>query len=117
VRRCQILLANDRGEWVPRLAAMLGCIDRTVRNVVKRFEQDGLDDCLTRHSSRAHTIHAKVDAADSEHLDASPLDADNAGLRHVPEADDEATISEVGVKRCRGCCDSSNRARGRLSGH
>jgi transposase len=68
VRRCQILLASARGEWVPRIAAMLGCNDQTVRNVLKRFEQDGLDACLTRRSSRAHTIHAKVDAVGCEQL-------------------------------------------------
>ena len=68
VRRCQILLASDRGEWVPRIAEMLGCNDQTVRNVLKRFEQDGLDACLTRRSSRAHTIHAKVDAVACEQL-------------------------------------------------
>jgi transposase len=68
VRRCQILLASARGEWVPRIAATLGCNDQTVRNVLKRFEQDGLDACLTRRSSRAHTIHAKVDAVGCEQL-------------------------------------------------
>ena len=68
VRRCQILLASDRGAWVPRIAEMLGCNDQTVRNVLKRFEQDGLDACLTRRSSRAHTIHAKVDAVGCEQL-------------------------------------------------
>jgi transposase len=68
VRRCQILLASDRGEWVPRIAEMLGCNDQTVRNVVRRFEQDGLDACLTRRSSRAHTMRAKVDAAGCEQL-------------------------------------------------
>jgi transposase len=68
VRRCQILLASARGEWVPRIAATLGCNDQTVRNVRKRFEQDGLDACLTRRSSRAHTIHAKVDAVGCEQL-------------------------------------------------
>ena len=68
VRRCQILLASDRGEWVPRIAEMLGCNDQTVRNVLKRFEQDGLDACLTRRSSRAQTIHAKVDAVGCEQL-------------------------------------------------
>ena len=68
VRRCQILLASDRGEWVPRIAEILGCNDQTVRNVLQRFEQDGLDACLTRRSSRAHTIHAKVDAVGREQL-------------------------------------------------
>ena len=68
VRRCQILLASARGEWVPRIAEMVGCNDQTVRNVLKRFEQEGLDACLTRRSSRAHTIHAKVDAVGCEQL-------------------------------------------------
>ena len=68
VRRCQILLASERGEWVPRIAEMLGCNDQTVRNVLKRFEQEGLDACLARRSSRAHTIHAKVDAVGCEQL-------------------------------------------------
>jgi transposase len=68
VRRCQILLASDRGEWVPRIAEMLGCNDQTVRNVLRRFEQAGLDACLTRRSSRAHTIHAQVDAVGCEQI-------------------------------------------------
>lgn len=68
VRRCQILLASARGEWVPRIAATLGCTDQTVRNVIREFEQVGLDACLTRGSSRPHTIHAKVDAVAAEQL-------------------------------------------------
>src|SRR6266496_5090187 len=60
-RRCQILLASARGEWVPRIAELLGCNDQTVRNVLREFERDGLDACLTAGSSRPHTIHAKVD--------------------------------------------------------
>jgi transposase len=47
---------------------MLGCNDQTVRNVVQRFEEDGLDACLTRRSSRAHTLHATVDAVGCEQL-------------------------------------------------
>ena len=68
VRRCQILLASARGEWVPRIAEMLGCNDQTVRNVLREFERDGLDACLTRGSSRPHTIHAKVDEAGREQI-------------------------------------------------
>src|SRR3982751_2923298 len=61
VRRCQILLASARGEWVPRIAELLGCNDQTVRNVLRELEQDGVDACLTRGSSRPHTIQVKVD--------------------------------------------------------
>ena len=68
IQRCQILLASGRGSWAPRIAETLGCNDQTVRNVVRRFEQDGLDACLARRSSRAHTIHAKVDAVATEQL-------------------------------------------------
>jgi transposase len=68
VRRCQILLASDRGEWASHIAEMLGCTDQTVRNVVREFEQAGLEACLTRGSSRPQTIHRKVDAVADEQL-------------------------------------------------
>ena len=68
LRRCQILLASARGERAPRIAATLGCSDQTVRNVLREFERDGLDACLTRGSSRPHTLRAKVDAATGEQL-------------------------------------------------
>ena len=68
LRRCQILLASGRGEWVPRIAEMLGCNDQTVRNVLREFECEGLDACLTRGSSRPHTVHAKVDEIGGEQL-------------------------------------------------
>src|SRR5215210_8373948 len=67
-RRCQILLASAREEWVPRIAATLGCNDQAVRNVIREFERDGLAACLTRGSSRPHTIHAKVDAVAAEQI-------------------------------------------------
>jgi transposase len=68
LRRCQILLASARGEWVPRIAATLGCNDQTVRNVLYEFEREGLDACLTRGSSRPQTIHRKVDEVADEQL-------------------------------------------------
>jgi transposase len=68
LRRCQILLASGRGEWVPRIAETLGCDDQTVRNVIGECERDGRDACLTRGSSRPHTIHAKVDAVAGEQI-------------------------------------------------
>lgn len=68
LRRCQILLASARGAWVPRIAEMLGCNDQTVRNVLYEFEREGLDACLTRGSSRPHTIHAKVDEVGREQI-------------------------------------------------
>ncbi len=68
LRRCQILLASARGEWVPRIAEMLGCNDQTVRNVLREFERDGIDACLRRGSSRPHTVHAKVDEIGREQI-------------------------------------------------
>src|SRR5204862_2251416 len=68
LRRCQILLASARGEWVPRIAATLGCNDQTVRNVLRQFEREGLDGCLTRGSNRPHTIHSKLDEVAEDQL-------------------------------------------------
>jgi transposase len=68
LRRCQILLASARGEWAPRIAEVVGCTDQAVRNVLHEFERDGLDACLTRGSSRPHTIQAKVDAVAGEQI-------------------------------------------------
>jgi transposase len=68
VRRCQILLASGGGMWAPRIAELLGCTDQTVRNVVRELEQDGLEACLTRGSSRPHTLHRKVDEVADEQL-------------------------------------------------
>ncbi len=68
LRRCQMLLASARGVWVPQIAAALGCDDQTVRTVVRIFEAAGLDACLTRQSSRPHTLHCKVDPAAAENL-------------------------------------------------
>jgi len=62
------LLASDRGAWAPRIAELLGCTDQTVRNVVREFEQEGLDACLTRGSSRPHTLHRKVDEVADEQI-------------------------------------------------
>ena len=68
VRRSQVLLASARGEWAPRIAATLGCNDQTVRNVIREFERDGVDACLTRGSTRPHTIHAKVGEVAAEQI-------------------------------------------------
>jgi len=68
LRRCQILPASARGERAPRIAELLGCNDQTVRNVLREFERDGLDACLTRGASRPHTIHPKVDEVAGEQL-------------------------------------------------
>jgi transposase len=57
LRRCQILLASARGEWALHIAHHLGCDDQTVRNAIHAFNRSGLA-CLSKGSSRPHTIHA-----------------------------------------------------------
>ena len=68
VRRCQILLASGREERAPDIAEMLGCTDQTVRNVVREFGDAGLKACLTRGSSRPHTLHRKVGEGAEEQI-------------------------------------------------
>ena len=63
LRRCQILLASARGEWPSQIAAALGCSDQTVRNVLKRFEKEGVEACLLRRSNRPHRPKTKIDEA------------------------------------------------------
>jgi transposase len=67
LRRCQILLASARGEQAPQIARYLGCDDQTVRNAIHAFNQQGLD-CLTKGSSRPHTIHAAFPEEQAEQL-------------------------------------------------
>ncbi|HCI82737.1 MAG TPA: transcriptional regulator [Ktedonobacter sp.] len=55
LRRCQILLASDRGERAPAIASQLGCDDQTVRNVIKGFNTTGLA-VLQEGSSRPHHL-------------------------------------------------------------
>jgi transposase len=56
LRRCQILLAANRGQYAPAIAQAVGCDDETVRDVIRAFNERGLK-CLGRQSSRPHTIH------------------------------------------------------------
>jgi transposase len=55
LRRCQILLASDRGERPPAIAKQLGCHKQTVLNVIHGFNADGLA-VLEEGSSRPHRL-------------------------------------------------------------
>lgn len=55
LRRCQILLDSARGERVSKIALQLGCDDQTVRNVIHRFNANGLR-VLEKGSSRPHRL-------------------------------------------------------------
>ena len=67
LRRCQILLANARGEPVQAIARAVGCSDQTVHNVLRTFDARRLG-VLKRRSSRPHTVRAAFAAARAEAL-------------------------------------------------
>jgi transposase len=68
LRRCQMLLASARGVWPPQIAQSVGCNDQTVRNVIRRFECEGVDACLTRKPSRPSRPRSKLDPVAAERL-------------------------------------------------
>jgi transposase len=56
LRRCQILLASDRGQRPSQIAATLGCGTQTVRDALHAFAAEGLA-CLHAKSKTPRTIH------------------------------------------------------------
>jgi transposase len=67
LRRCQILLASERGERAPAIARELGCDDQTVRNVINGFNTSGLA-VLTAESSRPRRLRTAFSDASQERL-------------------------------------------------
>lgn len=67
LRRCQVLLASARGEWVPKIALNLGCNDQTVRNAIAAFNASGLA-CLVKGSSVPHKTRLLITSAQAEGL-------------------------------------------------
>ncbi len=57
LRRCQIVLASDRGEHAIAIARSVGCDDETVRDVIKGFNAIGLE-ALKMGSRRPHKTQA-----------------------------------------------------------
>lgn len=57
LRRCQMLLASDRGQRPSAIAVLVGCSAQSVRNALRAFAADGLD-CLRPKSTRPKTVHA-----------------------------------------------------------
>ena len=55
LRRCQILLASDRGENAYETARSLGCNPQTARNAIHAFNQKGLPEALQQGSKHPHT--------------------------------------------------------------
>lgn len=67
LRRCQILLASAKGQLPSQIAQQVGCSAQTVRNVIRAFEQQGLE-CLSAQSSRPKTVQPTFDATKREQL-------------------------------------------------
>jgi transposase len=60
LRRAQIILASDRGEWASGIARSLGCGSQTVRDAIHAFNERGLS-ALEAGSSRPREVHAAFD--------------------------------------------------------
>src|SRR5215210_828889 len=63
LRRCQILLASDRGENAYQIARSLGCNPQTARNAIHSFNEKGLPRALWQGSKRPHTVLWTLDLA------------------------------------------------------
>jgi transposase len=68
LRRCQILIASDRGENAYQIAHSLGCNPQTARNAIHAFNEEGLPGALRRGSKRPHIIHRAFDPQQAEAL-------------------------------------------------
>jgi transposase len=67
LRRCQIVLASERGERAPAIARQLGCNGQTVRNVINGFNAHGLA-VLTERSSRPHRLRTAFSQDSAQRL-------------------------------------------------
>jgi transposase len=67
MRRCQMLLANARGETAIQIARHLSCNDQTVRNAIRAFNNKGLES-LQPGSSVPHHIERGFEGANVERL-------------------------------------------------
>jgi transposase len=68
LRRCQILLASAEDRTAYQIARTFGCHDQTVRNVIRKLNEEGLERTLRKGSRRPHTIHAAFDHERAEKL-------------------------------------------------
>lgn len=63
LRRCQILLASERGESTPQIARILGCSDQCVRNALHAFNARGLGAVQKQSCRPQHVVTAFSPAA------------------------------------------------------
>src|SRR5215212_3746729 len=68
LRRCQILLASDRGENAYEIARSLGCNPQTARNAIHAFNEKGLPQALRQGSKHPHAVHRAFGPEQAEAL-------------------------------------------------
>jgi transposase len=68
LRRCQVLLASDRGQDAARIARNLGCSKGTALNAIRAFHAEGLA-CLQQKSSRPRSAQPFLTAAHAPALE------------------------------------------------
>ncbi len=68
LRRCQILLASDRGKNAYQIAHELGCNPQTARNAIHAFNEKGLEEALKPGSKHPHTVHRAFEPEQAEAL-------------------------------------------------
>ena len=68
LRRCQILLASNRGKNAYQIAHELGCNPQTARNAIHAFNEQGLREALRPGSKHHHTVHRAFDPEQAEAL-------------------------------------------------
>jgi transposase len=68
LRRCQILLASNRGKNAYQIAHELGCNPQTARNAIHAFNEKGLEEALKPGSKHPHTVHRAFKPEQAEAL-------------------------------------------------
>ena len=68
LRRCQILLASNRGKNAYQIAHELGCNPQTARNAIHAFNHKGLPQALRQGSKHPHTVHRAFHPEQAEAL-------------------------------------------------
>jgi len=68
LRRCQILLASDRGKNAYQIAHELGCNPQTARNAIHALNEEGLPEALRPGSKHPHTVHRAFGTEQAEAL-------------------------------------------------
>jgi transposase len=68
LRRCQILLASNRGKNAYQIAQELGCNPQTARDAIHAFNEKGLPQALRQGSKHPHTVHRAFNPEQTEAL-------------------------------------------------